>query len=160
MEKFYKSMLNIIHHNYHLKKLIIFINQYFPLIMYTLYPILLVYLLITQSSLFMRVLIKPLSAFLFVTVIRKLINRPRPYDTMTIDPLISHKSGQSFPSRHTVSAMIIALVCFDIHFGLGLFVLIIAIMISLSRILAGVHYISDVIVAMIIAFLINLLKIF
>jgi len=73
---------------------------------------------------------------------------------MNIVPLLEHKQGESFPSRHTLSAFIIALVCFPVHIVLGIFAFIIAIMISATRILAGVHYMSDVVVAIIIAFVI------
>lgn len=72
---------------------------------------------------------------------------------MNIQPLIGHKHGESFPSRHTVSAFIIALVCLPVNLYLGVFALIVASMMSLCRILAGVHYISDVLVSVIIALL-------
>ena len=160
MEKYYQNMLNFIHSHKFIKQMILFINHYFTYFMYIIYPLILIYLLMTKNQLFLVTLIKPLLAFSIVTIIRKFINRKRPYETMKIKALFSHKSGQSFPSRHTVSAMIIALVCFDIHIVLGSFLLFIALCISLGRVLAGVHYISDVIVAMIIAFIIYLLKFF
>ena len=81
-------------------------------------------------------------------------NRERPYEIYNYEPLLSHKSGQSFPSRHTLSAVIIALVCYDIHMILGIVMLVLACIIALSRIIAGLHHISDVIVAIIFAFLI------
>ena len=53
--------------------------------------------------------------------------------------------------------MIIALVCFGINIYLGIFALVIALLICISRIMAGVHYISDVFVSIIIAFMIYMI---
>lgn len=151
MEQFYNSFLNKIHSNNSLKTIIIFISKYLPYIPFLLYPCILLYLFITHNSLLLSTLLRPLSAFIFVTVLRKIINRKRPYESMNIQPLIQHKSGESFPSRHALSAMIIALVCIDINIYLGIIMFILAIVICLSRIIAGVHYINNVIVAVIIA---------
>lgn len=154
MEKYYQKTLHYIHQSPNLKKTIIFINKYFPYILFFLYPILCFYLLLIKSPLLFIITVKPCCAFLLVTIFRKIINRPRPYETMDITPLFQHKHGQSFPSRHALCAIIISLVCFNVHVYLGLFCLFIAIMICIGRILAGVHYISDVLAAIIIAMII------
>lgn len=154
MEKYYQALLSYIHHHPKLKEMIIQICHYFPYMTFGLYPCVLFYLWIIKSDLLCMTIIKPLSAFLIVTIFRKIVNRPRPYENMNIEPLLQHKQGESFPSRHTVSAFIIALVCFDVNIYLGIFAMIVAIMISISRILAGVHYISDVFVSIVIAFMI------
>ena len=157
MERLYQLMLNYIHQHSLLERNIIFLCHYLPYITFGLYPCLLIYLFFIKSDLLLITIIKPLSAFLFVTLFRKIINRKRPYETMQINPLFRHKSGESFPNRHTVSAFIIALVCFYVNIYLGIFALFIAIMISISRILAGVHYISDVIASIVIAVIIYLI---
>jgi len=153
MEKFYQTFLNYIYQSPFLKNTIIFICKYFPYITFTLYPCILIYLFCIKSPLLLSTILRPLLAFLFVTIFRKIIDRPRPFVTMNIQPLLQHKSGESFPSRHTLSAFIIAFVCFNVNTYLGIFACIIASIISLSRILSGVHYISDVISAIIIAFI-------
>ena len=157
MEKYYQSLLQYIHQNPLLKKIIIYICQYFTYITFGLYPCILIYLFFVNKDLLLITIIKPLSAFLFVTIFRKIINRKRPYESMKIDPLIKHKKGESFPSRHAVSAMIIAFVCFDVNIYLGIFSLVIALLICMSRIMAGVHYISDVLISIIIAFIIYMI---
>ncbi len=157
MEQFYNSFLNKIHSNNLLKTIIVFISKYLPYISFLLYPCILLYLFFTHNSLLLSTLLRPLSAFIFVTIIRKIINRKRPYESMNIQPLIQHKSGESLPSRHALSAMIIAFVCIDINIYLGIMMFVLAVIICLSRIIAGVHYISDVIVAIIIAVIFYLL---
>lgn len=89
----------------------------------------------------------PALTFVCVTCIRKIINRPRPYDTLGYEPFLKYKEGkgQSFPSRHTASAWIIAFACFYVHPVTGIIMILIALAVSLSRILAGMHYISDVV---------------
>ena len=101
-------------------------------------------------------IIKPLSSFLIVTLIRKLYNRPRPCMTFNIEPLVGHKTGESFPSRHTVSAFAIAFALLKINIHLGIIALIIACIVGLSRIICAVHFISDVLCGFLIALIIYL----
>lgn len=157
MEKFYQSMISTIKNTPYLEKMILTLSHFLPYITFCIYPSVLLYLLIKQSPLFYPTLYKPMIAFLIVSFFRKIINRKRPYESMNIEPLIQHKQGESFPSRHTVSAFIIALVCLNVHLGLGIMMLIIASLISLTRILSGVHYISDVISAIMIAYIIYII---
>lgn len=153
MENFYKNILSLMR-DHHLDKLIVFISQISPYITALLYAGVLIYLLLYQQDQLLITIIKPLFAFLFVTIVRKLYNRPRPCITMHIEPLVGHKTGESFPSRHTVSAFSIALAIFPIHIILGELAFTIAIIVALTRILCGLHHISDVIAAIIISFII------
>lgn len=157
MEKYYQSMMKYVRNHPQLQNAVILINRYFPLFMFVLYPCLVLYLYLTHSSYLLMSIYKPICAFLFVTIIRKIINRPRPYETMDIESLVTHKSGESFPSRHSVSATIIALSAFYVHPILGSLALFVATCICVGRILAGVHYISDVIVAVLIAIIIYMI---
>lgn len=155
MNNFYTDIIPKLYKNKAIKDTIIFIAIYFPYILYTAYPITLIYLAITQNTLFFEFVLKPLMAFLLVTAIRKVVNRPRPYTKLGFTPLISKdEPNESFPSRHSVSAVIIALMFFKINVYLGTLMTIIAFLICLSRVLVRVHYISDVVVAILLAFII------
>lgn len=154
MENFYKNTLSFIR-NHHLDKLIVLISRISPYLTFIIYTCVLVYLFINYQEMLFITIIKPLSAFLFVTIIRKLYNRPRPCITMNIEPLVEHKAGESFPSRHTVSAFSIALAIIPVHMYLGYTALIIAIIVALTRILCGLHHISDVIVSIFISLFID-----
>lgn len=157
MEKFYQKMLYTIRQYPYIEKTIIQLCHILPYITFCIYPCVLFYLFITKNTLFYSTLWKPFTAFIIVSIFRKVVNRKRPYESMNIEPLLEHKQGESFPSRHTVSAFIIALVCLKVNVSLGTFTLIVAILIGTSRIVAGVHYISDVIVAILIAFMVYLI---
>lgn len=157
METFYQNLLQNIQNYPVLKNIVISSTKYIPIIIFIIYPSTLIYLFITKNDLLLLTIIKPLVSFITVTIIRKIINRKRPYETLNIEPLLMHKSGESFPSRHTVSAFAIALACLKVSLSLGIIMTILAIFVSLSRILCGVHYISDVIVAILIALFIDFL---
>lgn len=157
MEIFYQNMLNFIRRYPWLEKLIVGFTKYIPIFTFVTYPSVLIYLFITKNTLLLETTIKPLTSFLLVTIFRKIINRKRPYEAMEIKPLLAHKQGESFPSRHTVSAFAIALACLNVSLPLGIIMLILAIIVSSSRILCGVHYISDIISAVIIALIIALI---
>ena len=147
MEKFYQNNLNYIR-QHHLDKICVVIAKITPYLTAALYAL---------TLLILFTIIKPLSSFLIVTLIRKLYNRPRPCMTFNIEPLVGHKTGESFPSRHTVSAFAIAFALLNINIHLGIIALIIACIVGLSRIICAVHFISDVLCGFLIALIIYLI---
>ena len=49
------------------------------------------------------------------------------------------KPGQSFPSRHAASAFVIAVACLSMNTVLGVIMVILAVIVSASRVLSGMH---------------------
>lgn len=97
-----------------------------------------------------RIVSVPLLTFIFCTVIRRIINEARPYEALNINPLIKKdKKGHSFPSRHTLSAFIIAMCGLYVNITTGLILMVISLIIAVIRPIAGVHYIKDVAAGMI-----------
>lgn len=136
------------------KKIIIYLCNYTPLIVVLCYFVTLIYLFINKNRYIILFLFIPATNFLFITLLRKIFNKPRPYDVFNHIPLVKYESGKgkSFPSRHTSSAFVIALSYFYIDYTqFGLFMLIIAIIIAISRIIVGVHFPKDVVFAIIIS---------
>ena len=75
---------------------------------------------------FWPALVVPAAAFLVGTVVRKAIDRPRPYTALGFTPLFpKDKAGQSMPSRHCFSAAAIAGAAWYVYqpWGLALAVL-------------------------------------
>lgn len=87
----------------------------------------------------------PAMALGISNLLRRLVNRPRPYTVYSIRPLISKSTqGRSFPSNHTTSAFVLAISAFRLSAGLGVVMLILAVLTGLSRISAGLHWPTDV----------------
>lgn len=96
-----------------------------------------------------RIILVPLITFIICTLVRKSVNEKRPYEAYDIVPVIrKDKVGQSFPSRHVLSATIIAMTALYINLPLGVVMFIISLCIAIIRPMAGVHYIRDVIAGM------------
>lgn len=152
-QKKYLKLMQFFNQSPVLLHIIRFAAKQLAIIIAAVYAVILIMLVIWHDSRFIRCLIVPAAAFVFITVIRKLINRPRPYDTLDYDPLVSCVRGkaQSFPSRHTGSAWIIALTLCTLNLWLGIPVLIAALCISVGRVCTGMHYPSDVIAGFIVA---------
>ena len=89
----------------------------------------------------------PASGFVILSLLRKKLNAPRPYEVWEIVPLLDRDShGQSMPSRHVFSATIISMVCFHISPTIGMACLTLSAFLGLVRVLGGVHYPKDVVV--------------
>lgn len=114
------------------------------------------YFLLTDMQILIRYACVPLIGFLFITVLRKIINRKRPYEVYDYQPLKNPdhlKQGQSFPSRHSGSAALIAMAIMAYSpLWLGILMIVLAILTALSRLLAGLHYPSDVFAGLAIGF--------
>ena len=94
----------------------------------------------------------PASGFVILSLLRKKINAPRPYEEWDIKPLLDRDSpGQSMPSRHVFSATIISMACLHASLSVGVILLVLSAFLGLVRVLGGVHYPKDVVVGYICA---------
>ena len=108
-----------------------FVYKLLPLVMLVAYPVLLVHV------------------YLGVTLLRVIIDEQRPYERFDTPSVFGKTTkGKSFPSRHTASAFIIAMAFMYVNFWWGMLAMLIALLIELSRIMAGAHYIHDVLAGM------------
>lgn len=121
------------------------INSLLTKVMYLVYPILLGYLFFTTPQKLIGFILIPGISFVLVSLVRKWLNVPRPYEAWTIHPLISKDTkGQSLPSRHVFSATIISMAVLRLNPILGIFFLILSLVIAICRVIGGVHYPHDV----------------
>ena len=89
----------------------------------------------------------PASGFVILSLLRKKINAPRPYEKWDIKPLLDRDSpGQSMPSRHVFSATIISMACLHASLSVGVILLVLSALLGLVRVLGGVHFPKDVVV--------------
>ena len=89
--------------------------------------------------------------FITVTVARKLINSKRPYE---IYPFYTEpprtKQGEAHPSRHCYSAAVITVLSWLVSPWLTLGVGALAIIIAVTRVVTGVHFVRDVLAGLVI----------
>lgn len=131
-------------------------NQILTGLVFLAYPLLLIYLFWEHRRMRVLSVLVPLSGFLAVSAVRRLINRPRPYERFGLPPVIPKDTrGKSFPSRHVFSAAVIAatfLVQGEAFLtGAGVGLMITALALGAIRVLSGVHYVSDVLAALVCA---------
>lgn len=140
------------------------LHDVLPLVMYIFYPVQLIILAVNEglgSEVFLRFTLIPLCTLILVTIVRAVINAKRPYEVYDYTPPVSKKtSGKSFPSRHTVCAFIIAMAFLYIQTRIGVIMLFLAAAIGVTRVLAGVHFIRDVVSGAAIGVLIGVLGFF
>lgn len=76
--------------------------------------------------------------------ISRVVKRPRPFEFMGVAPLLTHDHGGSFPSNHATGAFALALGMASVP-GVFEILLVLAVLLSLSRIYTGLHHTSDVV---------------
>ena len=82
--------------------------------------------------------------FILVSVMRRLINAPRPYELYGFyAKKPKQKAGRSFPSRHVFSAFVIATLSITVSVWLAAALFVIGLCLALSRVFLGIHFIRD-----------------
>lgn len=136
-----------------------FLYKFLPYVMVAAVPALIIMKAFMGIDMdFLRMIYIPVFVLILTTVLRKIINKPRPYEVYETTPVIKRNGkGESIPSRHTSSAFIIAMAAIPVSLPLFIALSIIAVIIALTRIFAGVHFISDVIVGALISIVVGLI---
>ena len=125
------------------------------LLFYLAYPVLFAALMIAGpetgdsfplNTLILPSLAIPAAGFALISLMRKSINAPRPYEALSIDPLIKKETqGQSFPSKHAFSSLMIAMCWLRFSPVVGLPLIVAAACLAVARVIGGVHFPKDVI---------------
>lgn len=101
-----------------------------------------------------KALLLTLLALPIVVIIIKAIHlifyEPRPFVSLNIEPLISHKADASFPSRHTSIMSAIAFAYLYCKSKWAPILILLTFWVGLSRIYVGVHYPLDILGAVIV----------
>ena len=86
-----------------------------------------------------------IARFILKEIITAFWSRPRPFETLTnVNQLLFRDGGGSFPSGHAVFSFAIAAVVGRYYPKTGIAFYAAAIFISISRVVAGVHWPSDI----------------
>ncbi len=82
---------------------------------------------------------------------------PRPFVVESFTPLLPHVADNGFPSDHTLLSAAIASVVYFFNRKLGIFLFILALLVGVSRVAAGIHHVVDILGSLGIAFAVTFL---
>ena len=141
------------------RRFVVALDRWLPLVPFVCYPVLLVILNVQWFALlrvgsaaaldFMqqiaRAILVPGITFWFGTALRARLDHPRPYEQPGFVPLVAKETkGHSFPSRHALSAAVLAMTWLRFFPAVGVAMVIITLLICALRVLVGVHSVPDV----------------
>jgi undecaprenyl-diphosphatase len=95
--------------------------------------------------------------FLLSRLAGKLYFNPRPFVVGNFLPLIAHGSDNGFPSDHTLLSTAVAVVVYLYNKKIGIILGLLAILVGLARVTAGVHHFADIFGSIVIAVLVSIL---
>ena len=139
--------------------LVLHANRWLPLVPFVCYPVLLVLLNLRWFSLLSsgspdalelmqhiaRAILVPGVTFWLGTALRARLDFPSPYEQPGFVPLVAKETkGHSFPSRHALSAAVLAMTWLRFFPAVGVAMVIITLLICALRVLVGVHSVPDV----------------
>lgn len=139
-------------------KILDFIGIFFARYLIYLLFIVLIFFLFYKK----RVVFKAILACLLGLIINYLISlfyfRPRPFVSFSVNLLIEKAPlGKSFPSDHATLAFALAFSIYFLNKKFGTIFFLLAFLVSLGRIFVGVHYPSDILASIIVAFFSSLI---
>ncbi len=85
-----------------------------------------------------------LGRVILVEIIRQILPRSRPFEVLHVVQIISKGMEKSFPSGHATALFALAFSVYFYHKKWGAGLLIICFISVLARVMAGVHYLSDI----------------
>ncbi len=145
-EKHYIKITNYIRGKEKLNNILISLCKNTPKLIIVIYILWIGILLINRDKKLYPFIFVPAINLILISIFRKILNRKRPYENYSYRPIGKYKrgKGESFPSRHTSSGVIIAMACYYVNPVLGGIMWILAFIVGITRILCGLHYPSDV----------------
>ena len=110
------------------------------------YAVLLVFSIVKEKDALPLIILGALIPFVLVTLARKIINAPRPYELYGFyEKRPKEKGGESFPSRHVFSSFVIATLALPFSYALALACFLSGIALSVCRVFLGIHFVRDVV---------------
>ena len=110
------------------------------------------------GTLFYRSILIPGVSFIVVSIFRKVLSAPRPYEVYGFVPAIKKDTkGKSFPSRHVFSIFMVAMTYLQTSVWLAILISLMGIGLAIIRVVGGVHFIKDVVAGALMAIIISII---
>lgn len=151
-------MTNALKSHPRLARAISIVNSVITKSIYCAYPCLLIWLLFNEQpraslaewlhSPLLVAFVVPFASFALLTIVRKTINAPRPYEVFETQPVIPKNTlGKSFPSRHVFSIFVIGTTFLAVAPSpiFGIVVLLLGVALAIVRVCTGLHFPRDVV---------------
>ena len=149
MKHFYVGINNFIYKHPFIKSCVHFSSLFCPWMVAIFYSLFLLKIVIESPNGFFYLFSKPMMVLICTALLRIFINRPRPYEKYSIKPIgDKRQSGHSFHASLTLS---IALTVIKTGPNMGLLLFALAFTITITRLLTGEHYLTDIIASILIA---------
>jgi len=107
-------------------------------------PLFLLFWLFTYSTrkmyAFSLLFLSSFSAWFLAELIKNIVRIPRPITS----GLIVAEKGFSFPSQHASVTMIVGVVMYSMDKRIGAVLIVLSLLVGLSRVVLGVHYVVDI----------------
>ena len=133
-----------------------FLVEFFTAITGVLYGSVAPLMLLRHDARAWRILLVPAAGFLAVTFLRRAVGARRPYEVYGFVPLLKKDTkGNSFPSRHVFSNMIIAMAVCSVYPLAGVILLVCGGCLAILRVVSGVHFPRDVVAGAVFAVLLG-----
>ncbi|MBV8717843.1 MAG: phosphatase PAP2 family protein [Chloroflexi bacterium] len=96
-------------------------------------------------------------AFGLGLVLERVLSRPRPFVELAFEPLLPHAADSSFPSDHTLVGVALVGALAFARPRIGLWLLAWALLVGIARVVAGLHFATDIIGSALLALAIDAL---
>ncbi len=139
-----------------MEQLIIFCAEYlhFVVVIATLF-----YLVIVSKKRSSEVIVALLVALPLTYIVARVISEfyydPRPFVVGHFAPLLSQASDNGFPSSYTLFSTALATIVFAFQRRLGALLLLVAFFVGITRMMVGIHHVSDIMGSIVIASLVT-----
>ena len=111
-----------------------------------------------KGELLYQSILVPGVSFVLVSLFRKNISFPRPYEVYNFVPALEKDTvGKSFPSRHTFSIFMIAFAWGRFSVTVCHVIIVLGVCLATIRVIGGVHFIRDVVAGAAMALIISVL---
>lgn len=128
------------------RKLLTWVNRALTLATYAFYIGMCGFWLLQRDARLLPSLLIPGVPFVLLSLFRKKVNAPRPYEALDIDPLIVKDTrGKSFPSRHVFSVFVIAMTAALLSPVATAILCLAGLLMAYIRVVGGVHFPRDVV---------------